>query len=196
MAGAEKDWCLPSPLWSAASKGLTKEVRQLLAESPDIEKTGGWRDSTPLDEAVCGGHAEIVQLLLEKRADVSTKTNHGTSLLFLSFSHRPSPPLIIGLVPFARLLARPIPERFGLFVLGSARPVNRKMNRVLGPAGTSVYVEAEEEPSGLVLDGCCCPSLKRCATPLQAPPPSTTLLLRATEKWRCSCLSTRRSSTR
>mmetsp|Transcript_4881 Transcript_4881/g.10802 ORF Transcript_4881/g.10802 Transcript_4881/m.10802 type:complete len:156 (+) Transcript_4881:91-558(+) len=73
----EKDWSPPSSLWSACSHGLTKEVIQLLQERPDIEKTGGWRESTPLDEAVCGGYCDIVAMLLEKGADVSAQTTHG-----------------------------------------------------------------------------------------------------------------------
>eukprot|EP00980_Cylindrotheca_fusiformis_P008738 scaffold1868_cov193-Cylindrotheca_fusiformis.AAC.23 len=59
---------------SAAGRGQTAEVRQLLQEKPhhvNHRDTNGWM---PLHEAVRGGHVETVALLLEHGADINSRT--------------------------------------------------------------------------------------------------------------------------
>jgi len=65
------------PLWRAAARGRTAEVRRLLVEGADIEEKGGRRmlECTPLRIAAEEGREEVVIILLEHGADVSAKAN-------------------------------------------------------------------------------------------------------------------------
>ena len=72
----------PTPaLWTAAEEGQTEELRRLLLEGAAIEERGGLLESSPLHVAADSGHAGCVTLLLEQRADVSTKANDDYSPL-------------------------------------------------------------------------------------------------------------------
>ena len=64
-------------LWTAAQDGRVEEVRQLLSEDADIDQRGGPCQSSPLCEAVCHDHEEVVQMLLENGAEVSARSNNG-----------------------------------------------------------------------------------------------------------------------
>jgi ankyrin repeat protein len=46
-------------------------------EDADIEERGGPRETSPLCEAVCHAHEEVVQLLLENGEEVSARSNDG-----------------------------------------------------------------------------------------------------------------------
>ena len=64
-------------LWTAASLGRKEEVRQLLAQDPDLEERGGPKHSTPLEIAVLSGHGGVVRQLLEAGAEMSANPRHG-----------------------------------------------------------------------------------------------------------------------
>ena len=74
-------------LWTAASLGQTQEVRHLLMDGAVIEEKGGPDECSPLHEAVREGHINVVRVLLEYKADASTKDNTGTTPLHVLVSH-------------------------------------------------------------------------------------------------------------
>ena len=61
--------------------GGTEEVRRLLGEEVDIEAKGGMNAGTPLHVACSYGRVEVLLLLLENGADVSSQDIHGRSPL-------------------------------------------------------------------------------------------------------------------
>jgi len=75
---------LPLALWTASSCGKTEKVRQLLAQDPDLEETGGARESTPLYEAALEGHFQVLRLLLSAGADAACTTNNGWTPLHVA----------------------------------------------------------------------------------------------------------------
>ena len=68
-------------IWTHASLGQTEEVRRHLLQGADMEQFQGPGRSTALMQSVIGGHAPVVLLLLEHRADVMGKNLAGTSSL-------------------------------------------------------------------------------------------------------------------
>ncbi|KAJ1476899.1 ankyrin repeat-containing domain protein, partial [Baffinella frigidus] len=72
---------LTPALWTAAQAGQTEAVRKLLTKGAAIEERGGPLESSPLHAACSKGHAGVVQLLLEHKADASTKATDGDTPL-------------------------------------------------------------------------------------------------------------------
>jgi ankyrin repeat protein len=75
----------PSALWTAAEGGRVTGVRQLLSGGANIEERGRNGFYSPLHIAVYMGRAEVVQVLLERGADVLVETSGGDALLHLAF---------------------------------------------------------------------------------------------------------------
>ena len=68
-------------LYGAAITGNIEAVRKYLTDSPDINAVDGKYGVTPLCWAAFGGHAEIIELLIESGADVNAKNrDSGTAL--------------------------------------------------------------------------------------------------------------------
>jgi ankyrin repeat protein len=59
-------------------------VRALLAEGADVNVSAHWQRQTPLMWAAAEGHAEVVQTLLKKGADVHARTQYGSTALLLA----------------------------------------------------------------------------------------------------------------
>lgn len=76
-----------SALYSAARRGFTAIVRQLLTKGADVN-FNRWPDpsDSPLRAACLHGHEEIVQLLLSHGADVNLQIKHGTALHAAAFA--------------------------------------------------------------------------------------------------------------
>ena len=68
-------------LYGAAITGNIEAVRKYLTDSPDINAVDSRYGVTPLCWAAFGGHAEIIELLIESGADVNAKNrDSGTAL--------------------------------------------------------------------------------------------------------------------
>lgn len=65
----------------AAAKGDTKTVKDLLDKGVNVNTRDSDSGTSALGHAVYGGHADTVQLLIERGADVNAKTNEGHSVL-------------------------------------------------------------------------------------------------------------------
>ena len=74
-------------LFTAASFGREKEVRQLLADGKDIEERGGYEKATPLHAAAAGGHEASALLLVEHGADVSATDTDARTPLHYAVHH-------------------------------------------------------------------------------------------------------------
>ena len=74
-------------LFTAASRGRTSEVRQLLEQRADVsaQASGGY---SALIESAMKGHDRVVQLLLDKRADVTAKLEDGYSALHFGLTRQ------------------------------------------------------------------------------------------------------------
>jgi ankyrin repeat protein len=75
-------------LMAAANKGDLAKVKDLVDKGayPNYHNEGG---STPLIEAVYGGHAEVVKYLLEKGADPNARKNDGAAALGFAKKYPP-----------------------------------------------------------------------------------------------------------
>ena len=94
----EEDPVHPPSLWTATSQGRTKEVRRLLEEgAEDIEGNGGPFWNTPLCEAAYRGHVEILRLLLEHGAEMSSSRTGATPLHFAA-CHDPKRETVVQLL--------------------------------------------------------------------------------------------------
>eukprot|EP00439_Symbiodinium_sp_Y106_P059244 s2533_g8.t1 len=71
-ARAVIDFRRTSPLHLASEKGLVGSVALLLAAAADADRQD-WQGARPLRLAAKNGHREVLRLLLESRADVSTE---------------------------------------------------------------------------------------------------------------------------
>jgi ankyrin repeat protein len=69
-----------SPLMLAALQGHLRLAEQLIARGADVNKTG-W---TPLHYAATGGHADLIQLLLEHHAYIDAESPNGTTPLMMA----------------------------------------------------------------------------------------------------------------
>ena len=76
-----------SPLMLAALAGMTDVCRRLIAKDADVNKTG-W---TPLHYAAAGGHAEIVQLLLDHAAYIDAQSPNQTTPLMMAAMYGNTP---------------------------------------------------------------------------------------------------------
>jgi len=63
----------------AAKEGNVKAIKQHIAAGTDVNAKGD-AESTPLHWAANGGHKEIVELLIDKGADVNVKNSGKTPL--------------------------------------------------------------------------------------------------------------------
>ena len=70
-------------LWVAALRGQTEAARQLLLAGANTEEQGGTArfQSTPLQVASRRGHVDLVELLLENRADATVNVGGGRTIL-------------------------------------------------------------------------------------------------------------------
>ncbi len=75
-------------LMAAANKGDLAKVKELVDKGayPSYRNEGG---STPLIEAVYGGHAEVVKFLLEKGADPNARKNDGAAAIGFAKKYPP-----------------------------------------------------------------------------------------------------------
>lgn len=72
-------------LINAARKNDLREAQRLLDRGTDINQRYDNEGYTPLMEAVCRGRSDIVRLLLERGAEINTRTLGGyTALMFAS----------------------------------------------------------------------------------------------------------------
>ena len=81
-----------SPLMLAALRGERTLVELLIWRDADVNKTG-W---TPLHYAASGGHAAIVQLLLDHSAYIDAESPNGTTPLMMAAYY--APPLAVKLL--------------------------------------------------------------------------------------------------
>lgn len=72
-------------LMVAASKGDLATVKSLVDKGVNVN-TQDERGSTPLMEAVWAGHADVVNFLIERKADVNVKKTDGSSALTVAKS--------------------------------------------------------------------------------------------------------------
>lgn len=79
-----------SKLHTAAQSGNLKQVKSLLDSGVDVNTPHPHDGSSPLIFAIIGGKAETVRLLVQRGADVNTKTKEGKSALFWAnqFRHK------------------------------------------------------------------------------------------------------------
>ena len=80
------DNALDFALSVAAGNGRVQEVITLLSRGAKINEKSGVGGYTPLQMAVLRGHADVVQVLLERGADASAKTSGGESVLHIACS--------------------------------------------------------------------------------------------------------------
>ena len=66
---------------SAAFRGNIEAIKQHIAAGTDVEVKGGLFKGTPLHLAAYGGRKEIVELLIDKGADVNAKSDDGRTPL-------------------------------------------------------------------------------------------------------------------
>lgn len=71
------DALMPTLMCSAASTGLAADLKDMIEESAADVSNGDYDGRTALHLAACGGHTEIVELLIAKGADVNTCDRFG-----------------------------------------------------------------------------------------------------------------------
>ena len=85
MASAAMAAAANEQLVDAAKYGRLDEVKKLLQSRADLEsRNRGDQNRTPLHVAAEGGHRDVVQLLLEKNAEIETTDDNGWSPLHLA----------------------------------------------------------------------------------------------------------------
>ncbi|TDL28227.1 hypothetical protein BD410DRAFT_894310 [Rickenella mellea] len=68
-----------SPLWKASAEGNVLKVHELLQDASPVDiEIKDHTGVTPLIQAVRNGHREVVRILLERGADPSNASSHGT----------------------------------------------------------------------------------------------------------------------
>jgi ankyrin repeat protein len=107
-----------SPLMIAALRGHTELVRKLIARGADVNKTG-W---TPLHYAATGGHAAIVELLLENHAYIDAESPNKTTPLMMAAHYGTGPTVKLLLEAGADPLAR---NELGLTAIDFAHRASR-----------------------------------------------------------------------
>ena len=71
----------PASLHSVVAKGVYETASKLVAQGADIEAKDPGTGASVLHYAVMRGNPEILQLLLERGADVNSRTRNGTTPL-------------------------------------------------------------------------------------------------------------------
>ncbi len=82
----------------ASENGNLEEVHKLIEKDPDVVHARNQHWSTPLHVAIQVGHYDVVELLIEKGADVNAKNVHGNTPLHIV--------VIVGETVFVKLLIR------------------------------------------------------------------------------------------
>jgi len=77
------------PFWKAAGDGNIEAVKQHLANGTDVNAENGPVGRTPLHEAALRGRKEVVELVIDKDADVNAKNwEGGTPLHYAALTGR------------------------------------------------------------------------------------------------------------
>ncbi len=76
--------CVGADIHKAAMEGDMDEVQALIAKDPSLTDAKDETGLTPLIYAVSRGHRKVVELLLEKGADVNVQDNAGYSPLYIA----------------------------------------------------------------------------------------------------------------
>jgi ankyrin repeat protein len=71
-------------IWEATATGNIEAVKQHLSAGADADVKGGWMGGTPLHYAAENGQKEMVELLIDKGADVNLKTDFDQTPLHLA----------------------------------------------------------------------------------------------------------------
>ena len=84
-------------IWSAARDGDNAQIERLLKNGVEVDSRLGKKELTPLHVAALYGHAETVELLLDKEADVMNVDAHGNTALHMAafFGHEPVAKLLL-----------------------------------------------------------------------------------------------------
>ena len=76
---------MAGPLWDAADRGDTRELKRLLEISTEeLDQKQGELEITPLYAAVDQSHLEVVKILLEHQANANLTTREGASPLYIA----------------------------------------------------------------------------------------------------------------
>lgn len=76
-----------SDIFAATVLGNVNRIKTLLEEDPNRVAQGGTANFTPLHIAVRAGHMQVVELLLDKGADINAKTSLNITPLQLAMVH-------------------------------------------------------------------------------------------------------------
>ena len=108
-----------SPLMLAALRGERTLVELLIWRDADVNKTG-W---TPLHYAASGGHAAVVQLLLDHSAYIDAESPNGTTPLMMAAMY--GTPEVVKLL-LTEGADRDLKNQLGMTALDFAKQANRK----------------------------------------------------------------------
>jgi len=76
-----------TPLMLAARTGSVDAVKALLSAGAAIDAKEAWNGQTALMWAAAAGHARVVQLLIDRHADIRARSNAGTTPLLFAVRH-------------------------------------------------------------------------------------------------------------
>lgn len=84
-------------IWSAARNGDNAQIERILKNSVEVDSRLGRKELAPLHVAALYGHADTVELLLDKEATVMNIDAHGNTALHMAafFGHEPIAKLLL-----------------------------------------------------------------------------------------------------
>lgn len=84
-------------IWSAAKDGDNAQIERLLKAGIEVDSRLGRKQLTPLHVAALYGHADTVELLLDKEANVTKVDAHGNTVLHMAafLGHEPVAKLLL-----------------------------------------------------------------------------------------------------